>query len=641
MQFKNPELLYALFLLLIPIFIHLFQLRKFQKTEFTNVAFLKKVKIQTRKSSQLKKWLTLLMRLLAFACLIIAFAQPFTASKTALSKVKETIIYIDNSFSMQAFGSQGALLERATQDLYNQLKVGQKITWFTNDNVFKDVTSQDFKSQILKTNYSSQQLSPKEVLLKANQLLSKDEASDKNLIFISDFQQVTEFPKIDKDFNVNVVQLKPISKENILVDSIYISSKESNSLQVTVKLQASTSIKNSVTVSLFNGEVLQAKTAVNLTDKTKADALFTIEATENYKGRIEITDGNLIYDNSLYFNINKAEKIKVLAINEGDGNYLQRLYNSEEFAFTPQDYNSINFNDIPQQNVIILNELKEIPVSLITSLISFSKNGGSIVIIPAQKAAISTYNNLLSALSLGSFSEEILQEKKIAHINFDHPLFKNVFEKQVANFQNPKVNSLYKYSGNAATALSFEDGTPFLIQNNQAFLTTAAIDDENSNFKNSPLIVPTFYNIALQSLPLPKLYYTIGNSNLISANVKLTKDEILTFVNKNERFIPIQQTKANSVQITTVDDPNIAGTYSIETKNTQIEPISFNYNRKESNLTYADSENWEGAKQYNSINDLFEAVSANNEVTNFWKWFAFFGLLFLIAEMLILKFLKN
>ena len=95
MQFKHPELLYALFLLLIPIFIHLFQLRKFQKVAFTNVSFLKKVTIETRKSSQLKKWITLLTRMLIFICLIIAFAQPFSASKSALSQNKETVIYID------------------------------------------------------------------------------------------------------------------------------------------------------------------------------------------------------------------------------------------------------------------------------------------------------------------------------------------------------------------------------------------------------------------------------------------------------------------------------------------------------------------------------------------------------------------
>src|SRR5690554_2868225 len=99
MQFKHPEILYALFLLLIPILIHLFQLRRFQKIDFTNVAFLRKVTSQTRKSSEIKKWLTLLTRLLAMACLILAFAQPFFTSKTAIEKNLETVLYIDNSFS--------------------------------------------------------------------------------------------------------------------------------------------------------------------------------------------------------------------------------------------------------------------------------------------------------------------------------------------------------------------------------------------------------------------------------------------------------------------------------------------------------------------------------------------------------------
>ena len=52
MQFKHPELLYALLLLVIPIIVHLFQLRRFQKEAFTNVKFLKEIILQTRKSSQ-------------------------------------------------------------------------------------------------------------------------------------------------------------------------------------------------------------------------------------------------------------------------------------------------------------------------------------------------------------------------------------------------------------------------------------------------------------------------------------------------------------------------------------------------------------------------------------------------------------
>ena len=102
MQFKNPELLYALFLLLIPILVHLFQLRRFQKEAFTNVEFLKNVVLQTRKSSELKKLLTLITRMLLLAAIVIAFAQPYFSKKADINVAAETVIYLDNSFSMEA-----------------------------------------------------------------------------------------------------------------------------------------------------------------------------------------------------------------------------------------------------------------------------------------------------------------------------------------------------------------------------------------------------------------------------------------------------------------------------------------------------------------------------------------------------------
>lgn len=117
MQFKHPELLWALLLLLIPIIIHLFQLRRFQKITFTNVKFLKNVKLQTRKSSQIKKWLVLITRLLLLACLVFAFTQPFTTNSDTFNAKNETVIYLDNSFSMEAKGNNGSLLNEAIQDV--------------------------------------------------------------------------------------------------------------------------------------------------------------------------------------------------------------------------------------------------------------------------------------------------------------------------------------------------------------------------------------------------------------------------------------------------------------------------------------------------------------------------------------------
>jgi hypothetical protein len=640
MQFKNPEILYALFLLLIPIFIHLFQLRRFQKVAFTNVAFLKKVTIQTRKSSQLKKWLALLMRLLALACLIIAFAQPFTAPNTAMNAKKETVLYIDNSFSMQAKGSQGPLLERALQSLFEQSSGTDKISWFTNDSERRNASQQDFKNEILTVPYSQNQLSPAQVLLKANQLFSKERDVQKRLVYISDFQQREAFPVLPKNITVDAVILSPVKASNIAIDTAFIASTSAAALQLKVRISQQGKEFSETPLSLFNNGKLIAKTAADLSENGSATLTFDIDGSEGFIGKIELNEPNISFDNTLFFSINKPAKIKVLAINEADGNFLKRLFEQDEFQLLQQSSKTLDYNEIPNQNFIILNELATIPLSLGTALKAFTEAGGSLVIIPPTGADIGSYNNLLASLGLGSFSEEIAQEKNIANIQFSHPLFKNVFEKEVANFQFPKVNSFYNIQTNAASALSFEANRPFLLQQHKAYLFTAPINSEQSNFQNSPLIVPTFYNMAVQSLPLPQLYYNIGTENSIAIPVKLGPDEILSVTDGTDRFIPLQQTKATYVLMTTNEEPRIAGNYKVEKEKEFLEHISFNYSRAESKLQYQNPEDWAGVTVHKTVADLFDSIAEANSIHSFWKWFAIFALLFLLFEMLILKYYK-
>ena len=368
--------------------------------------------------------------------------------------------------------------------------------------------------------------------------------------------------------------------------------------------------------------------------------VFDIDNSEEFIGKVTVTDPNITFDNTLFFSINKPGKIKVLAINESNGNFLQRLFEKEEFQFSQQSLKTLNYNEIPDQNFIVLNGLATIPTSLITALKSFSDNGGSVLIIPSTGADISSYNNLLLPFTMGSFSEENAQEKKITKIVFSHPLFNDVFEKKVANFQYPKVNSYYNISSNATPALAFEDNMPFLLQKNKTYLFTAAIDNENSNFQNSPLVVPTIYNMALQSLPLQRLYYNIGTQNTFAVPIKLGPDEILTIKDSTAQYIPMQQTKANFVLLSTTDEPNTANNYKVVKDNTFLENISYNYPRNESVLQYLDPENWEGAQVHSSVESLFDSLAEDNAINSFWKWFAIFALLFLITEMLLLKFLK-
>lgn len=640
MQFKYPEILFALFLLLIPIFIHLFQLRRFQRVEFTNVAFLKKVTLQTRKSSKIKKWLTLLMRMLALVCVIIAFAQPFTASKTALSAKKETVIYIDNSFSMQAKGNKGNLLDRALQDLYEKAGTTEKLSWFSNNSERINSSTQDFRNEILSIGYSQNQLTPTQVLLKANQIFSQEKDVSKQLVYISDFQQMEALPEIPDDFKVDAVQLRPVKATNIVMDSLFVVSKDATSTQLKVKVSKQGDVNSEVPISLFNNGKLTAKTAVDLSQNPSGTITFDIDASETFIGKLELADANMPFDNSLFFSINKPEKIKVLAINGTDGNFLQRLFDKKRFEFEQQTLKTLDYNEIPNQNFVVLNGLQEIPTSLTTALKSFSDAGGSLLIIPSWEAVVSSYNSLLSTMAMGTFSEGISQEKKITKIIFSHPLFQGVFEKEVANFQYPKVNSFYDISSTATPALAFEDMRPFLLQKNKTYLFTAAIDKENSNFINSPLVVPTIYNMGLQSLPLPSLYYIIGKQNTYGVPVNLGPDQILGLKDSISQFIPLQQNKANHVLITTTDQPDEAGNYQITKENEVLQQVSYNYSRKESRMNYLNADDWTGANVHSSVDELFDSLAQANSINSFWKWFAIFALFFLLCEMFILKFLK-
>ncbi len=641
MQFKHPEILYALFLLLIPVFIHLFQLRRFKKVAFTNVAFLKKVTIETRKSNRLKKWLTLLLRLLALASIILAFAQPFLASKTALNSKQETVIYIDNSFSMQAKGQNGVILKQALQQLYNTAIKTRRFNWFTNNHTKRNSTLLDFKEEILKTGYSYQQLPLQQVLLKAKQLFSKDKTSIKRLVLISDFQIKDEFPKTPENVTVYAIQLKPISNQNISIDTLFVESKSSDKLKLKAVLSAQKSSDEIIPVSVYNNDKLLAKSSVTFANETTQAIEFEIDNNTSVNGKIRINEPTILYDNDLYFSISKPEKINVLAINQAKGNFLNRIFTPQEFNFIQQSYSNLDYNLIESQHFIILNELETIPVALQNSLLSFSEKGGSIFIIPSQNSTINTYNSLFLKLKMPTFSEKIVQERKITKIEFNHPVYRTVFEKQVTNFQYPKVQSFYKTTTGNSTLLRFEDNTPFIINNASVYCSTAAFNQENSNFKNSPLIVPTLYNIAKQSIALPQLYYLIGRENTFSISTQVTKDQVVTIRDSTSSFIPLQKSKLNKVFVTTNDIPEKATNYSVYKDTEMLQTISYNYPRDESNLVYQDISQWENVQPFTSVTKLFSEITNQNTIIQLWKWFVMAAFLFLLLEMLVLKFFKQ
>ncbi|WP_121665435.1 BatA domain-containing protein [Mesonia aquimarina] len=645
MQFKHPELLYALLLLIIPILVHLFQLRKFKEQAFTNVKFLKRVKLQTRKSSQLKKWLILLSRLCALAAIILAFAQPFLPSTTSALQEKENLIYLDNSFSMQQKNTQGELLKQNVQELLKNLPKNKEFTLFTNNKTYKNTTLTAIKNQLLQIEYSKEELSFSEVYLKAQQHFSKKSNTQKNLIAVSDFQQknITDFPEIDSDYQVNLIPTQAEENLNISIDSVYIIEQNLDKIELSVVLKANKKNEQTFPVSLINTATkkLLAKSSVAFSENKETEVIFSLPQEEFVDAKITVEDDNLYYDNTFFFSLEKPKKITVAAIAEGDNNFISKIF-KDQLKFNLQLFSekNIDFSKVENADFILLSGLEKIPNGLGNILSKTQQNGSVIAIVPSENANISSYNNVLKSIGFGSFSSEISSDLKITGINFSHPLYKNVFNKRVNNFEYPSVKKSFQLQTTGNSVLNYSNSQAFLAEKNHVYVFSASLNSENSNFKNSPLIAPTFYNIAQQSLQLPQLYFSMGQTNTFDVPVELGNDQVLHISNKTQDFIPRQQKFNSKVQITTNELPDKAGQFTIVNKTDSIQQISFNYNRNESDLNFADLSTIKNIELSNTISTYFSESRSANEINQLWKWFVIFALLFLAIEVLLLKFLK-
>ncbi|MEM1003327.1 MAG: hypothetical protein AAGH46_11830, partial [Bacteroidota bacterium] len=381
-------------------------------------------------------------------------------------------------------------------------------------------------------------------------------------------------------------------------------------------------------------------TKVSTSIEDASTVQFSLSDEDSFRGKLDILDNGLSYDNRFFFNIENAENINVLSINGAEDFFLRKIYTEDEFNYMAFPQEAIDYSVIADQNLLVLNHIESIPDVLINTIVDFHDNGGSVLVIPYANINPRAYNELLSKLRAPIYTGTVRDTKKVTKIVFEHPLLSDAFYSEVSNFQYPEVQTSFKRSNDLNAIYQMEDGSALLIGKNRVFSFSADLRASNSNFMNSPLIVPALYNMAKQSLIAPELYYSIGLDNKIIIKESLGDEDIISLKRDSYSSIPRQRVYGKFVQVNTIEDPNRDGHYTLDLKDRTLRTISYNYLRDESRLVYldlsqqADMSNW---------NHLSEAISDIKTVTNvraLWKWFAIFALVLLLLEMLILKYFK-
>ena len=680
MELVYPKLLWLLSLLIIPVLIHLFHFRRYKTLFFSSLKFIKFIEQENKSTKKLKNLLILFARLLALTSIILAFAQPIIQKgKLKHSAGKNVLaIYIDNSFSMSAKGSEGELISEARELARRLLKntpLETAILLATNkldgieQRLISKIEALDYldKIELTPINRNLEDVINWQRTFLDKENLEQQKLANRQYVLLSDFQNSTFIMnKIaeDKIHFYNPIQLFPQDRSNIYIDSVWFSSPihkkgEANELFIQIKNDAEEATTN-LELELEIGKK-QRTSFIDIDAGKKSIISFQITDQENGQknGKVGINDKQLYWDDDFYFSYQVADYSNTLIINgEAASENVTKVFNIEPF-FKTQSTKDVEFtkDKLNQCDFVILNGLNSISSGMDEDLVEFNKMGGSIFIFPGNNIDFSEYRHFLKALNLPELGPFVSTGLKIDQINFKDPFFKGVFEKENKNLNLPSVTKSYSSRNlkqeTAFPLISFRNGAPLLLKSKEnAYLFLSSLNTDFGNFIGNalfPTILLRAGELSTQNYPL---FALIGEENRIAVLDPILNDQALKLIGNNSEFIPIIQKIGNQNFISISGMEAIeklkAGNFSIQTDD-EIGLLALNYSRQESELDYKnEKEILDAFKNKGISNCQYEKIengqsSANIEVDKpyeYWKLFLVLGLFFITSEIALLRFMK-
>lgn len=683
MTFVSPLFLWALAAIAVPVVIHLFNFRKYKKVYFTNVKFLRELQEESKSRSRLKELLILLMRCLAIAALVLAFSQPVVPDRNNPVKaagVNAVSIYIDNSFSMQNVNKQGPLLELARTHAREIIQVfgnADKFQIITNDFEGRHQrfnTKEDALNLLDEIKVSSTLRDVKDVLRRQTDFLNGSGTASRKIYVLSDAQRSTfDLARFEPDTAIRVTLVPLVANQvnNVYIDSCWFETplQQKGFIQ---KLNARIANNGNSTIDVSSAKLFLNKQQIaiasfSLDAGEKTDIKFTFECKEsglNY-GSIKIEDYPITFDDELFFAFNSKVNVAVTLINgreQAPINSFSSLFKNDSlFQFTAFPEQTIDYTAFKTSDVIVLNQLQELSSGLVSELQKFTGRGGALVVIPSERIDLASYNLALASLRLPPLQPSDSTRLKTEKIEMASGFYEGVFEKMEDRINLPLVNKHYPVArasrSDVESIITLQDGSLLLartrLNNAVVYLFTAPLSEGATNFAKHALFVPTFYKVAFSSLRSVPLFYQASTNVVINLRNEGNMGEQPPHIRKLDTtldVIPELRTVNNSVFLYTQRQIAQPGFYEVSRQNTVLLPLAFNYARKESDLRcYTGDELAEliaskGWRSVNLVSDTQESISRQIQLgaegKKLWKLFIILALLFLVAEVALLRLLK-
>ncbi len=689
MSFLNPILLFALVAVGLPLLIHLLNLKRPQKVAFSTLTFFQQLKNTTIRRIRIKRYLLLLLRLLAIACLALVLARPFLPPGLSGGNTQSptlNAILLDNSISMSRIGTQGPMFEYA-REIINRIEESAK----DDDRFMLQLTNGEEEfTNILSRSNLEKTLEDVEVKPAGNFIRSRlsgliesvREApyQNKNIFIITDGQrsQFEDLRELElEDISLSVIDVGEVEVQNTMVADI---STSTNMIGTNIPFTLNIEVANRSSVPAVNQFVSLEFEGQNAGQYSVAlepneRKTFTFEITPSQsgsaRGTITLEGDEFQPDNEFYFTVQVPETRNILWVSEDKPSPDFISYTGAMLQVAGENDAQLNYEeatpeifettDLSRFDAIILDALQNIPNYSFSSLESFVQNGGGLMFFPSENGDINNYNSLLSQFNAGRFGGlqgEYASFKSVAtagELLEDHPAFTGLFEREQneqLRFTSPNIYYYLKLmttsSGTGFNLLTMNNGD-VLVHEKQfgegSLIITAIGNDPGwSNFPVKPLFAPFYYRILLYSASsdqggfanhqLGNGFTWQGNIDGENAVIKVGEDIIKPTVDVVPSGIRLQYPAREwTPGFITVTDEG------------QNYILSANLSTEESDFTETDEDQLEdilaGAEVIwvDAANlgeeELRNEIMASGFGKEIWNWFMMAGLLFLISETLV------
>lgn len=695
MSFLNPAALLALAAVTVPLFLHLFNLRQPQTVDFSSLAFVKELQKSAVQRVRIKKWLLLALRMLAIACLVLAFSQPTLTSGLAgmgASVPTTHAIVIDNSLSMTADGEGGSYFDQAVQSsqrVLNTVEEGDEVLLWPAAQA--GPKRPDPVSNVGVARQALADLEPRagaaslaEAVVQAADVAAQSKAPQTTVYVASDLQASTlgdsVATNVPEDVQVQLLPVETREQSNVGVSDVTITSRIAEvgqpvQLEATLINHGSETL-NDYVASVYLEEKRVAQTTTTLEPDLKTTVSFTVTPQTRgwLAGAVATEDDDLPADDRNHFTLHVPEERRVLVV-QGEGQRTryadlalsaEMIQNRIAFRTTTIKESALASAELGQYDTVLLVGPRSLSSGEVETLGRYVDRGGGLLLFPNAQARPEDYNALFEALNAGSFrgfSGSLSADRTVTsfeRVDLKHPLFEGVFKQSrqrgEASVEQPEIYHIMNFrpSGQAGqTLIELSNGFPFLHEvrrgSGALLLMAVAPTQAWSDLPVRGLFIPLLYRSVYYlsaSTSVAGKQLEVGETNEVRVT-GVAPDASLRLRGPDDvEITPDQRTLFGATLLQVGPALTQPGVYDVQAGSTRVQRLAVNVDPAESDLQSSSASSAAEALQATigvpvravvagGNDDLSETLRTQRAGTEIWNVFLLLALVLLATEMLV------